>query len=518
MAWIKPFRAFVSYCHADRVFAARLQRRLEVYRLPRRLADRVVPLPGQVSGRIGPIFRDREDLSAAADLSQAVRDAIAASSALVVVASPDAARSHWVAREIELFRELHPAAPVLVAHARGNPGEALPEMLRGDGVEPLAADFRREGDGGRLAFLKIVAGLVGLPLDTLVQRDAQRRLRRVTAVTLGSGILVAVMAVMLVVTLLASADARQRRADAEGFVRFMHTTLRKDLQSVGRLKIMEGVNARALAYFDEQGDPRNLPDNSILLRAVVLHGIGEGDIDRGDYLGAEQRLREAERSTAAVLARRPDDADAIFTHAQSEYWVGQAREKQNDLSSATQYYQRYDALAQRLIAIDPADPKYMMEAGFGQQNLGNIEALKRVGDFGRKRVTAALGWFEKAARLHPDDRDIRGEIANSYAWLADSDYLAGDSLGALAKRQRELAERTRVVAADHADNNARFRLARAQFAVSKMLIVLGRWGEARPLLLIAEGTVGALAAFDPENESWSSILGRIRNTLKKGNK
>ena len=68
MTSIKPFRAFVSYCHADRAFAARLQRRLEAYRLPRRLADQVPPLPGQPTGRIGPIFRDRADLSAAVDL------------------------------------------------------------------------------------------------------------------------------------------------------------------------------------------------------------------------------------------------------------------------------------------------------------------------------------------------------------------------------------------------------------------------------------------------------------------
>ncbi len=108
MKSVRPFRAFVSYCHADAPFAAWLQRKLEGYRLPRRLADKVEPLAGQAQGRIGPVFRDREDLSAATDLSAAVREGIAASSALVVVASPDAVKSQWVAREIALFRELHP--------------------------------------------------------------------------------------------------------------------------------------------------------------------------------------------------------------------------------------------------------------------------------------------------------------------------------------------------------------------------------------------------------------------------
>ncbi len=79
MSSTRPFRAFVSYCHKDKAFAAWLQRKLEGYRLPKRLADQVTPLPGQAPGRIGPVFRDREDLSAATDQSAAVREAIAAS-------------------------------------------------------------------------------------------------------------------------------------------------------------------------------------------------------------------------------------------------------------------------------------------------------------------------------------------------------------------------------------------------------------------------------------------------------
>ena len=160
MTSTRPFRAFVSYCHEDAPFAAWLQRRLEGYRLPRRLADQVEPLPGQAPGRIGPVFRDRADLSAATDLSAAVREAIAASSALggrglagrSQVAMGRRARS-------SLFRELHPDAPILVALARGEPHEALPEAVA-PRSRAAGADFRKQGDGKRLAFLKIVAGLV----------------------------------------------------------------------------------------------------------------------------------------------------------------------------------------------------------------------------------------------------------------------------------------------------------------------------------------------------------------------
>ena len=135
----RPFRAFVSYCHADRGFASAIQRKLETYRLPRRLAGLVEPLPGQARGRIGPIFRDRADLSAAQSLTDAVCEAIAASSALVVIASPDAARSIWVEREIALFRDFRRAGAV---EERQAPLPAQRPLLMG-------ADFNASFNGTR---------------------------------------------------------------------------------------------------------------------------------------------------------------------------------------------------------------------------------------------------------------------------------------------------------------------------------------------------------------------------------
>ena len=60
--------AFISYSHKDAAFGRRLHRSLENYVLPRRLAGRAVA-GGTVPKRLAPIFRDREELPAAGDLS-----------------------------------------------------------------------------------------------------------------------------------------------------------------------------------------------------------------------------------------------------------------------------------------------------------------------------------------------------------------------------------------------------------------------------------------------------------------
>ena len=284
------FRAFVSYSHADAAIAQKLHRKIETYRLPQHLqADRI---DNQDNGRLGRIFRDREDLPAAQDLSESVKQALAGSQVLVVICSPDARASIWVTREIELFRALHPDRPVLAALVRGEPEEAFPAALR-NGAEPLAADLRKQGDGWRLGFLKIVAGIAGVPLDALVQRDAARRIRRVMAVTGGALVALLAMIGMTIYAIQSRNEAQHQQAEAEGLVEYMLTDLRTELKGVGRLDVMTKVNERAMDYYDDQADLSDMPAESLERRARILHAMGEDDEKRGDLDKALEIHRSA---------------------------------------------------------------------------------------------------------------------------------------------------------------------------------------------------------------------------------
>ena len=105
---------------------------------------------GEVPARLTPIFRDRDELPAAGDLSERVRAALAVSRNLIVVCSPHSAASPWVAKEIATFRELHPDRPIFTAIVEGEPDQCFSPALLEGGAEPLAADLRKEGDGRRL--------------------------------------------------------------------------------------------------------------------------------------------------------------------------------------------------------------------------------------------------------------------------------------------------------------------------------------------------------------------------------
>ena len=259
--------AFISYSHRDTKVAAALQRALETYRLPRRLVGTRTAV-GEVPAFLKPAFRDRDEMEAGADLKATVREALAQSRWLVIVCSPEAARSPWVNREIIEFKKLLGEPRVLACIVAGEPfasrvpgreaEECFPDALRyaltpeglpqGEELEPIAADLRPQGDGEHLAMLKLVAGMVGVGVVELVRRDAQRRARRMATIAAASVAGMAVMAVLTVMAVQSRIEAQSQRAQAEDLLEFMLGDLRKKLDPVGRLDVLDAVGEKALGY------------------------------------------------------------------------------------------------------------------------------------------------------------------------------------------------------------------------------------------------------------------------------
>ena len=89
-----PYDVFISYSHAgDLPIATALQRGLQVF--AKRWTQR----------RAVSVFRDHTALSANPALWSSVASALDTSSWFVLLASPEAAQSHWVNREVAYWSE-----------------------------------------------------------------------------------------------------------------------------------------------------------------------------------------------------------------------------------------------------------------------------------------------------------------------------------------------------------------------------------------------------------------------------
>lgn len=222
------YRAFISYSHADEAWAQWLHRALETYRVPKYLVGRETSA-GVVPERIAPVFRDREDLATATSLGETLTRALEQSASQIVICSPAAARSRWVNEEVLTFKRLGRSHRIFCLIVGGVPGDAQGECfpqaliheMGPDGkltdarCEPIAADVRPGKDDKLDVKLKLVAGMLGVGLDELKQRDAHRRHRRMMLLVAASLAGMAITSGLAATAWLARNDAERQRVRAE---------------------------------------------------------------------------------------------------------------------------------------------------------------------------------------------------------------------------------------------------------------------------------------------------------------
>lgn len=185
------YHAFISYSHAvDGALAPALQRGLQRFAKPWHQARAV------------RIFRDEASLSANPGLWTSIAQALDSSLFFILLASPRAAASPWVAREAAQWRSIKPLEHLLVGLTEGElvwdevAGDfdwerttALPETLRGAfQEEPRYIDLRWAHAGEQLslsharfrdAIAELAAPLHGVPKDVLAGEEVRQHRRTV---------------------------------------------------------------------------------------------------------------------------------------------------------------------------------------------------------------------------------------------------------------------------------------------------------------------------------------------------
>ena len=514
------YRAFLSYSHADEKWARWLMRRLEAYRVPRNL----VGAPGRdgpIPAKLGQMFRDRDELPSAGDLSSTISAALAESSALVVICSPASARSRWVNAEIDAFRASGRGDRIFSFIIDGDPASrepgvasfppALiePETPGGPEREPLAADARKAGDGRDRAFLKLVAGLLGVGFDDLAQREAQQRHRRMAYITMASLAGMAIAISLAVTAYIARNDAERRQAQAEDILGFMLGDLRKNLTKVGRLDLMRSVDDKATGYFATL-NPRDLSDRALEEQARSLTGIGEVRVNEGNHKEAMTAFREAHARSTALYEREPGNGQRLFDLAQAEYWIGFVAWQQGDFEETALWFGKYRDSGIKLAAMDRSNFAWQKEAAYGYHNMAVLDESRGRYEQAEKAMLAERELYVSWLKQHPKDVDLRFEAANIDSWL-----------GSLSLRHGRLEQAEQYFKA-YADANAmnmREDTGNAKWKqnYSESLLFLyavqiqrGRLDQAKTSVSQAMSIAESLSRQDPSNGDWMMNLGECR--------
>jgi WD40 repeat protein len=183
------YKAFISYSHAaDGRLAPALQHALHGFARPwyRLRAIRV--------------FRDTSNLAASPHLWSSIESALGESEYFLLLASPEAAKSKWVTRELETFLQNNPSEKILLVLTEGELAwdpvtndfdrsrtTAFPRLGRKIfAEEPLWVDLRDASSAEKLdtanpdfkgAVARLSSALRAIPLDEIVGQDVQQHKR-----------------------------------------------------------------------------------------------------------------------------------------------------------------------------------------------------------------------------------------------------------------------------------------------------------------------------------------------------
>ncbi len=579
------YKAFISYSHADKISADRLLKDLEKYRVPKRLVGTPNTDGAPIQSRAGLLFRDRDELPAAEDLTAEVKKALTQSEFMIVLCSPAAAASQWVNREIIEFKKLTGERRILSVILAGDPfasekgapeNECFPPALRfklgKDGAllktpaEPLAADFRATGDGPRRGKLKLVAGLLGIGLDALIERDLQRKMRHVTTVTAASILAMLGMSLLTYEAVTARQEAEHHRGEAERQIDFMMTDLWGIFRSMGRSDAAYAIAKNAADYYKSTPffEPQGLASQGEEKRlSQMFHNWISTALDRGEYGDARIWLNriwqrnvvrlnkscgqraidpelapDAEIRSAALVDACENEQD-IFDFSQSEFWIGELNRRRGSKSIALAKFEEYKSWSLRLVELDPENPAWQLEAGWGYQNVGTqyLRALQKP-KLAWQQFDNAPFHFENSIKLYeqqqanfeekcPDRsgvgpncrindaevaiRNAKLALAVLYAWRADALLEFAPLVQAIVERKKQLLiyeslqhEHASLQAPELPDSEKidyyiKAREGEALLALSRLLFDTGHLEEAKSTLSQAREISRVLLERDSES-------------------
>lgn len=273
-------------------------------------------------------------------------------------------------------------------------------------------------------------------------------------------------------------EADRRRVQAEDLIGFMLGDLRKRLEPVGRLEILDEIGNKAMDYFAAVPET-DLSDEELLRRSAALYQIGEVRIAQGNLEGAAPPLQESLALARTLVERRPDDGDRIFGLAQSHFWVGFVDWRRHRLDAAEREFRAYLQLAERLVSIDPARDDWRRELAYATSNIGSVLEARGDLDGALEQYRASVVVEQALLAKSPSDKDLRHSIAASHNLIGVVLRSIGRFEEALEQFGSELKIREALLAEDPSNTTFQLRRGIGYAHVAHVLAAQGRTSPVR---------------------------------------
>ncbi|HEX9981898.1 MAG TPA: serine/threonine-protein kinase [Thermoanaerobaculia bacterium] len=310
----------------------------------------------------------------------------------------------------------------------------------------------------------------------------------------------------------ARAEAERRRVQAEDLINFMVGDLRKKLEPVGRLDILDDVSTRALAHISSL-DPEQLSVSEILRNSKALSQLGEVRIGQGNLPEALKAFDKSLQLAQIGLARNARDADAQLTVGTSHFWIGNVLRLQGDLPRALGHMERYLGATDGLTKAFPGNSEYQLELAYAHSSVASILELQ--GELRKAlphhETTHAIKTAHLAAK--PGNVEKQADLATTLNKIGFVQQRMGNLRAARAQFEQEFAIWQKVVRASPENAYWKERFANSHAYLASVLEALGETSEAHRVRLQELALDEALRVHDRQNVEWQRDLAIVRMRL-----
>lgn len=464
------YDAFISYSHAkDKPIAAALQSTIQKLGKPwyRRRALR--------------LFRDNSSLTATPHLWPTIEQALEQSRFFLLLASPEAAASKWVQREVAYWLKHRSIDTFLIGLTDGELAwdEAGEDFVAGSTAplptvlakqfpsEPKWVDlrpYRDRADKHDAKFTEFAADFAaairGVPKEDLLSQEVRQQRRALTLAWSAAAsllVLAAAATVAGIVAYRAQQEAVAERNRAEQTLAAATDTANSLVMDLAhRFRDAIGVPAslvkdildRARALQDQLIASGEVTPDLKLSRAAALNEMVDTLLAIGDTDGALAAAEQGRQIIADLLALQPGETKLQRNLSVSYAKLGDVHAAQGDLAEALKSYQASLALAERLAQSDPGDATWQYELGISNERVGNVMMERGDLEGALKSYRAKQEIIARLNQSDPGKIDWQRDLSVADDKIGNVLFLQGDLAGALKSYSDDLAIAKRVAQSD----------------------------------------------------------------------
>lgn len=474
------YDAFISYSHAkDKPIASALQSAIQ--RLGKPWYKR----------RVLRLFRDDTSLSATPGLWPAIEQALSNSRFLILLASPEAAGSGWVTKEVSYWLEHKGAGALLIGVTEGalSWDNSLGDFARGEDMplpaaltgrfpsEPKWIDLRayREGtETGDARFTELAANFAaaihGIPKEDLLSQEVRQQRRSLALAWSAAGTL----------CVLAGVAGWQWKS-----------ALDAERVAIEQRKIAQDQRDRAEYNF---AVAKQAADNVVFQLAQNLRNV------QGMRVETVQRILDAARTLMDQIAQAaPDDPQLQRSRAAMLSEFTETFVRIGDLAQAQAAAQEGLAIVRQLLAADPANMSLQRDAYVFLTRLGNVQLAAGARTQALASYEDGLAIARALVARDPKDAARQRDVTLTLDRIGDVRLAVGDRAGALGAHEEVLAIRRKLAAADPDSPEWQINLAASLDRIGRGLAVAGRMVEALKVFEECLAIRRNLAGTNPNN-------------------